>query len=68
MELVNWAGSYVYRAKALHEPESMDELRRIVAHARSIRAVGTRHTFNDIGDAEELVIRREAARWCLYRP
>ncbi len=55
MDLVNWAGSYVYRAKALHEPESMDELRRVVARARSLRAVGTRHTFNDIGDAEELV-------------
>lgn len=55
MDLVNWAGSYAYRAKALHEPETVDELRRIVARSRSIRAVGTRHTFNDIGDAGELV-------------
>lgn len=55
MDLVNWAGSYVYHAKALHEPETLDELRRVVARARSIRAIGTRHAFNDIGDAEELV-------------
>lgn len=55
MDLVNWGGNYVYRAKALHEPESMDELRRLVAAASSIRAVGTRHSFNDIGDADELI-------------
>ena len=55
MDLVNWGGNYRYRAKALHEPESLDELRRIVARAASVRAIGTRHSFNGIGDAEELV-------------
>lgn len=55
MELVNWAGNYIYRARALHEPASLDELRRIVSRAGSIRAVGTRHAFTDIGDAAELV-------------
>jgi alditol oxidase len=55
MDLVNWGGNYAYRAKALHEPASVDELRRVVAAATSIRAVGTRHSFNDIGDADELV-------------
>jgi xylitol oxidase len=55
MDLVNWAGNYMYRAKALREPSSMDELRRIVARSRSLRPVGTRHSFTDIGDAAELV-------------
>lgn len=55
MDLVNWGGNYMYRARALHEPESLDELRRIVARASSIHAIGTRHSFNGIGDAGEVV-------------
>jgi xylitol oxidase len=51
----NWAGNYVYQAKRLHEPESIDELRSIVSRAERIRALVTRHSFNDIGDSAELV-------------
>jgi alditol oxidase len=55
MNLMNWAGNYTYRAGALHEPDTLDDLRRVVSRAASIRALGTRHSFNDIGDAAELV-------------
>jgi xylitol oxidase len=55
MNLMNWAGNYAYRATRLHEPETMDELRRVVSRAESIRALGTRHAFNDVGDAAALV-------------
>lgn len=51
----NWAGNYTYRATRLHEPESIDELRRIVAGAARIRPLGTRHAFNTIADSEEMV-------------
>lgn len=51
----NWAGNYTYRAERIHEPETVEELRRIVTGAGKIRALGTRHCFNDIADSEELV-------------
>jgi xylitol oxidase len=51
----NWAGNYSYRATTLHEPETLDELRTIVAHAPKIHALGSRHCFNEIADSAELV-------------
>lgn len=51
----NWAGNYSYRATQLHEPETFDDLRAIVASAPRIHALGSRHCFNEIADATELV-------------
>ena len=51
----NWAGNYTYRAKRIHRPESVDELRSIVAAAPRIRVLGSRHSFNEIADSMELV-------------
>jgi xylitol oxidase len=51
----NWAGNYRYRAARLYGPSSEDELREIVARAPSIRVLGSRHSFNAIADAAELV-------------
>ena len=50
-----WARTYDYTATALHEPGTLDELRRTVAAAPRIRALGTRHAFNDLADSAELV-------------
>ncbi|MFI7427460.1 FAD-binding protein [Micromonospora sp. NPDC049836] len=46
----NWAGNVRYRAARRHRPTSVDELRRLVAGAERVRAVGTGHAFNRIGD------------------
>jgi xylitol oxidase len=46
----NWAGNVAYRARRLHRPESLDELRRTVARSRRVRALGTRHSFNRLAD------------------
>lgn len=46
----NWAGNITYAATALREPESVDELAEIVAAAPSVRALGSRHSFNRIAD------------------
>jgi alditol oxidase len=51
----NWAGSYTYRAERLHRPATLDEAREIVARAPRIHVLGSRHTFNDIGDSAELL-------------
>lgn len=52
---VNWAGNYTYRAGQIHQPETVDEVRRIVARAPKVHALGSRHSFNHIADAPELV-------------
>jgi xylitol oxidase len=53
--LANWSGNHAYQATQLHRPSSLDELRRIVARAPKIRALGSRHCFNDIADSAELI-------------
>lgn len=51
----NWSGNYEYHARAIHHPQTLDELRRLVAEGASVHAVGSRHSFTSIGDAGELV-------------
>ncbi|SBT45664.1 FAD-binding protein [Micromonospora auratinigra] len=46
----NWAGNVHYRAARRHAPTTVDELRRLVTGARRVRALGTGHTFNRLGD------------------
>ena len=55
MESRNWGGNYRYRARALHLPTSVAELQRLVVSCRRLRAIGSRHSFNAIGDGAELV-------------
>jgi alditol oxidase len=51
----NWAGSYEYRARTIHEPATVEALQEIVARSPRIRVLGSRHTFSDIADSDELV-------------
>jgi xylitol oxidase len=51
----NWAGNYTYRARAIHAPATLEELQEIVTRARRIRVLGSRHSFTDIADSDELV-------------
>jgi xylitol oxidase len=51
----NWSGNYAYRARALHRPRTLDELQDLVARTRSLRALGSRHSFTAIADSHELV-------------
>jgi xylitol oxidase len=46
----NWAGNLEYRARELHEPTSLDELRELVQRSRGIRALGSRHSFSEVAD------------------
>jgi xylitol oxidase len=51
----NWAGSYRYRATRLHRPSSLEQLQELVAGASSVHVLGSRHSFNGIADAAELI-------------
>ncbi len=48
--LTNWAGNHAYVAARLREPESVEELQDIVRNTRTMRVLGSRHSFNDIAD------------------
>ncbi|WP_370617057.1 FAD-binding protein [Mumia qirimensis] len=56
----NWAETHTYEAAALHRPTSMDELRRTVAAAARIRALGTRHAFHDLADSPGVLVSLDA--------
>ena len=48
--LRNW-GDHVIAGGRVHEPRTLDELRELVARLPHVRAIGTRHTFNDLPDS-----------------
>jgi xylitol oxidase len=51
-----WAGTHVFGASSLRRPSSVEELQRVIRESDRVRALGTRHSFNDIADTEgELV-------------
>lgn len=46
----NWAGSHAYAAARIHRPATVEQLQDLVAGARQVRALGTRHSFTDVAD------------------
>ncbi|MFC4150476.1 FAD-binding protein [Micromonospora mangrovi] len=48
----NWAGNIRYAARSRHAPTTVDALRRLVAGSDRVRAVGTGHSFNRLGDTD----------------
>src|SRR5215213_6641711 len=53
--LQNWSGTYRYKADRIHRPRTISELRALVSGGGSMHALGTRHSFNDVADATELI-------------
>ncbi|MEV4754868.1 FAD-binding protein [Micromonospora sp. NPDC049559] len=49
-QLTNWAGNITFRPERLHRPETLDELRALVARSARVRALGTGHSFNTVAD------------------
>jgi alditol oxidase len=47
----NWAGNYAYGARVVHRPETIEQLQEIVASARRLHVLGSRHSFTDIADS-----------------
>ncbi|HNP74469.1 MAG TPA: FAD-binding protein [Kouleothrix sp.] len=56
----NWAGNLAYRAARIHRPRSLDELRATVRGSSSLRALGSRHSFNRIADTPGDLVSLEA--------
>lgn len=55
-EETNWASNYVYRAKTILHPQTMGELQDLVARHERVKALGSRHCFNDIADSPGALI------------
>jgi alditol oxidase len=53
----NWAGNVTFGAARVHQPESVDELRRAVATSARIRAVGSGHSFSLVADTTHDLVR-----------
>ena len=49
--LKNWAGNYTYHAKRIHQPATVEEIQELISFNKIIKALGTRHSFNDIADS-----------------
>ncbi|HEY4355531.1 MAG TPA: D-arabinono-1,4-lactone oxidase [Acidobacteriaceae bacterium] len=47
----NWAGNYTYKAAHLDEPATVQEVQKLVASLTHAKALGARHSFNDIADS-----------------
>ncbi|WP_405014504.1 D-arabinono-1,4-lactone oxidase [Kitasatospora sp. NBC_01539] len=56
----NWARNTVFRARRVHRPASLDELRQIVAASDRVRALGTGHSFNRVADTTGDLVRLDA--------
>ena len=57
MSLTTWAGNRTYAAARVHEPRTVEEVQEVVAAARHVRALGTRHCFNDLADTPHDLVR-----------
>ncbi|GIG38622.1 FAD-binding protein [Cellulomonas phragmiteti] len=49
--LTTWAGSHTFRGGPVVHPETVDEVAAVVAAARHVRALGSRHSFHDLADS-----------------
>lgn len=58
--LRNWAGNLSYAARVVAEPANIGEVADIVVRARAagerVRALGSRHSFNDVANTEGVLL------------
>jgi xylitol oxidase len=46
----NWADNHSFIAARMHRPQTVDDVRRIVAGAAKVHAIGVGHSFNGVAD------------------
>ncbi len=52
----NWAGNFTYSANRIVHARSVVEVQEAVRSANNVRALGTRHSFNDLADTPDTLI------------
>jgi xylitol oxidase len=58
----NWSGTHSFAAATIHRPTTLTEVREIVAAAPRVRVLGSRHSFTDIADSDELIVLDDLRR------
>jgi alditol oxidase len=59
LHMKNWAENYTYQAQAIRQPKTVLELQEIVRNATRVKALGSRHSFNNIADTTDTHISLE---------
>lgn len=52
----NWAGNFTYSANQIVHARSVAQLQDVARKAGNVRALGTRHTFNDLADTPDTLV------------
>jgi xylitol oxidase len=52
----NWAGTWTYKAAGIVSARTIDDVRRAVLGGGQVRALGARHSFNDLADTTGTLI------------
>jgi alditol oxidase len=55
----NWAGNHTYSTDRVERPAGVEELQELVASAERVKALGSRHSFTDIGDTDGVLVSLE---------
>jgi alditol oxidase len=55
-ELRTWSGTYRFTARTVIAARTIDDVRRAVTGGGRVRALGTRHSFNDLADNGETLV------------
>lgn len=55
----NWAGNIVFDAQQVVSPKSLSEAQQLISDSSKVRALGTRHSFSRIADAETILDTRK---------
>jgi alditol oxidase len=55
----NWAGNYTYGAAQIHQPATVEQIQELITGGHKLKALGTRHSFNDIADSPGELISLE---------
>ncbi len=58
----NWAGNQTYSTNTVVAPESLEQLAELVASSNKLKPLGTRHSFNAIGDSDGTLVSLENFR------
>jgi alditol oxidase len=53
VHLKNWAGNLEYSTGNVHYPKTVAEVQEVVKKCKSLKALGSRHSFNKIADSTE---------------
>ncbi|MEU6408328.1 FAD-binding protein [Microbispora sp. NPDC046933] len=58
----NWSGTHKYIATKVVSPRTVSEVQELVRNSRRVRALGTRHSFNDIADTGGVLLSVRAIK------